>query len=60
MNIFHYVYGFYNRTRRHSTLGYVSPSQFENNFYAAGKFLFRVSNKWLQDHFISCSKKRTH
>jgi transposase InsO family protein len=34
MSIFHYVFGFYNRTRRHSTLGYVSPSQFENNFYA--------------------------
>jgi len=33
MDIFHYVYGFYNQTRRHSTLGYLSPAQFENNFY---------------------------
>lgn len=37
MNIFHYVYGFYNRTRRHSTLGYLSPAQFEENFYAQEK-----------------------
>jgi transposase InsO family protein len=30
MDIFQYVYGFYNQKRRHSTLGYVSPAQFEN------------------------------
>lgn len=33
MNIFQYVYGFYNQTRRHSTLGYLSPRQFEKKFY---------------------------
>ncbi len=33
MNIFHYIYGFYNQTRRHSTLRYLSPAQFENKFY---------------------------
>lgn len=27
--IFEYVEGFYNRTRRHSTLGYLSPAEFE-------------------------------
>ena len=37
MNIFRYIYGFYNQTRRHSTLGYLSPHQFENNFYAGKK-----------------------
>ena len=49
MNIFHYIYGFYNQTRRHSTLGYLSPRQFENNFYADKKTLFPVSIKCLQD-----------
>jgi transposase InsO family protein len=37
MNIFQYVYGFYNQTRRHSTLGYLSPVQFEKNFCAKEK-----------------------
>jgi len=27
--LFQYIEGFYNRKRKHSTLGYVSPSQFE-------------------------------
>ena len=27
--IFEYVEGFYNRARRHSTLGYLSPVEFE-------------------------------
>ncbi|MAE62940.1 MAG: IS3 family transposase [Phycisphaeraceae bacterium] len=29
-SIFQYIEGFYNRTRKHSTLGYVSPVEFEN------------------------------
>lgn len=33
INIFQYVYGFYNQRRRHSTLGYLSPTQFEKEFY---------------------------
>ncbi|HSI37132.1 MAG: IS3 family transposase, partial [Phycisphaerae bacterium] len=28
-SIFEYIEVFYNRTRRHSALGYVSPEQFE-------------------------------
>jgi len=32
MSIFQYVYGFYNQKRRHSTLSYLSPAQFENEF----------------------------
>jgi len=30
-DIFEYIAGFYNTVRRHSTLGYVSPNQFEAN-----------------------------
>ena len=31
-DIFFYIEGFYNRTRRHSTLGYLSPTDFEAAF----------------------------
>jgi putative transposase len=42
MSIFRYVYGFYNQTRRHSTLEYLSPTQFENNFYQQEKVSLRT------------------
>lgn len=32
-DIFAYIEGFYNRTRRHSSLGYLSPDEFERRFY---------------------------
>jgi transposase InsO family protein len=32
LDIFYYIEGFYNRTRRHTTLGYLSPADFEAQF----------------------------
>ena len=32
-SIFEYIETFYNRVRRHSTLGYISPNDFEENYY---------------------------
>jgi len=32
--LFEYIEVFYNRIRRHSSLGYKSPAQFEENYYA--------------------------
>jgi putative transposase len=37
LSIFHYIFGFYNQTRRHSTLGYLSPAQFEKEFWEQRK-----------------------
>jgi len=31
--IFAFIEGFYNRTRRHSSLGYLSPEEFEREYY---------------------------
>lgn len=32
-DIFAYILGFYNRQRRHSSLGYLSPEEFERRYY---------------------------
>jgi putative transposase len=32
-DLFYYIEGFYNRRRRHSTLGYVSPEAYERQYY---------------------------
>ena len=33
-SLFHYIEVFYNRVRRHSSLGYQSPAQYEEKYYA--------------------------
>lgn len=32
-SVFEYIELFYNRVRRHSTIGYISPVEYENNYY---------------------------
>ena len=32
-SVFEYIEMFYNRVRRHSTIGYISPVEYENNYY---------------------------
>lgn len=34
-DLFEYIEGFYNRIRRHSSLGYLSPEAFERRYYAS-------------------------
>jgi putative transposase len=41
-SIFEYVEVFYNRKRRHSTLGYLSPSVFEKQWEQQQKFSLRT------------------
>jgi putative transposase len=31
-SVFHYIESFYNRKRKHSALGYMSPQEFRNSF----------------------------
>jgi len=33
LDIVDWIEGFYNRTRRHSSLGYLSPEEFEREYY---------------------------
>jgi len=49
-DIFGYIEGFYNRTRRHSSLGYLSPDNFESQFfqnlaYSLSTFLGEAQNR---------------
>lgn len=36
METFTYIEGYYNRVRRHSSLGYVSPEEYEREYFEAG------------------------
>jgi transposase InsO family protein len=45
--IFSYIEGYYNRIRRHSSLGYVSPLEFEKQL--------KIKNQRSEESFVSCS-----
>ncbi|WP_371415968.1 IS3 family transposase [Pontibacter sp. SGAir0037] len=34
MAVFEYIEGWYNRKRKHSALGYLTPCQYENQLYS--------------------------
>ncbi len=44
--IFSYIEGYYNRIRRHSSLGYVSPLEFEKQL--------KIKNQRSRESFVSC------
>lgn len=44
--IFSYIEGYYNRIRRHSSLGYMSPLEFEKQL--------KIKNGGIKESFISC------
>lgn len=44
--IFSYIEGYYNRIRRHSSLGYVSPLEFEKQL--------KIKNQRRKESFVSC------
>jgi transposase InsO family protein len=44
--IFSYIEGYYNRIRRHSSLGYLSPMEFENQL--------KIKNGGMKESFFSC------
>lgn len=37
METFKYIEGYYNRIRRHSGLGYLSPEEYERKYYREGE-----------------------
>lgn len=43
-DIFFYIEAFYNRQRRHSTLGYVSPAAYEAAYYQRQHQLQRIQS----------------
>jgi transposase InsO family protein len=44
--IFSYIEGYYNRIRRHSNLGYLSPMEFEKQL--------KIKNRRSRESFLSC------
>jgi putative transposase len=58
---FHYIEGYYNRVRRHSSLGYVSPEEYERRYYEervrkAEENLDQKTKKGVKAKSYSCPK----
>lgn len=58
---FHYIEGYYNRVRRHSSLGYVSPEEYERKYYEerarkAEENLDQITKKGVKAKSYSCPK----
>lgn len=59
LETFNYIEGYYNRVRRHSSLGYVSPEEYERKFVEerdreSGKILDKKKEKGVKAKTLSC------
>jgi transposase InsO family protein len=59
MESFNYIEGYYNRIRRHSSLGYLSPEQYERKFVEErdkklGEFLDKKGVKGIKVKSLLC------
>ena len=61
LETFHYIEGYYNRVRRHSSLGYVSPEEYERKYFEerarkADENLDHKTRKGVKAKSYSCPK----
>jgi len=59
LETFHYIEGYYNRVRRHSSLGYVSPEEYERKYFEErdkklGRVLDKKEEKGVKAKTLSC------
>ena len=59
LETFNYIEGYYNRVRRHSSLGYISPEEYERKFLEerdrrSGKILDKKKEKGVKAKTLLC------
>jgi putative transposase len=59
LETFNYIEGYYNRVRRHSSLGYVSPEEYERKYFEerareSGKVVDKKKEKGVKAKTLSC------